>query len=104
MLNISEVITNELLQEFKERNRISHSIEDEAIRQQLYLSYEAISDRIGMFGLTSYPRGLELVFERTRYVRNDALEYFNENFQNLLLEVALDRYEPTESGDKDANV
>lgn len=104
-MDIKSVIDDSIVSEFKERNRISHSIEDEAIRQQLYLSYEAIADRIGEFVINEYSRGLELVFERTRYVRNDALEYFNENFQSLLLEVALDKYVPVEeSGDEDAGV
>ncbi|EUJ33525.1 hypothetical protein MFLO_02453 [Listeria floridensis FSL S10-1187] len=98
MLSKDRVVTTEVLLSFKERNRISHNSEDSAIRDQLYLSYLAIVDRIGEFDPLKYGRGLELVFERTRYVRNDALEYFNSNFQNLLLEVSLETYKSDEGG------
>ncbi|EUJ59551.1 hypothetical protein [Listeria fleischmannii] len=104
MLNISEVITNELLQEFKERNRISHTVEDEAIRKELFLSFEALKSRFGDFDLMTFARGRELVFERTRYVRHEALEYFEANFQSLLLEVSLENYTLDEGEDENATI
>lgn len=83
-------ITEELLSEFKARNRISHSSEDDAIRKALGKSYLAICSKCGEFDLSAKERGAELVFERTRYVLNDALEYFDRNFSHEMLDFSLE--------------
>ncbi|WP_088838938.1 hypothetical protein [Listeria sp. ILCC792] len=83
-------ITEALLTEFKARNRISHGSEDETIRKALYKSHLAICSKCGNFDLTLKERGAELVFERTRYVLNDALEYFDHNFSHEMLDFALE--------------
>ena len=34
--------------------------------------------------------GKELVYERTRYLRNEALEYFYDNFQVMIMDASID--------------
>ncbi|MBC1420110.1 phage gp6-like head-tail connector protein [Listeria fleischmannii] len=87
---MEELITQELLSEFKERNRISHGSEDKAIIKALRKSYLAICSKCGIFAISTEERGAELVFERTRYVLNDALEYFDRNFSHEMLDFALE--------------
>ncbi|MRX70850.1 phage gp6-like head-tail connector protein [Bacillus lacus] len=77
-------ITPGILERFKGRMRITHSSEDETLIEMLQASYEDIQGKCGTFDITSNLRGRELVFERTRYVYNDALEYFNDNFLSQL--------------------
>ncbi|MFB4471821.1 phage gp6-like head-tail connector protein [Oceanobacillus caeni] len=75
---------------------ISHN-EDSNLRQLLSFSYAYIKSKCGEFDLSGETEidllGRELVFERTRYAYNDALEYFNTNFlsdiNGLSLDIAL---------------
>ena len=78
------MITPEILKEFKERMHISHSIEDDSLTRLLAASYADIKEKCGAFVIFDHLRGKELVFERSRYVYNDALEYFDGNFQSQL--------------------
>ena len=39
---------------------------------------------------TTYKKGKELVFERTRYLRNESLEYFYDNFQRMIIDCSVD--------------
>ncbi|MEK4565193.1 phage head-tail connector protein [Alkalihalobacillus sp. FSL R5-0424] len=71
---------SELLSSFKNRMHISHSSEDAYLRDILRASFEDIVSKCGQFNLESNYRGRELVMERSRYVYNDAVEYFNDNF------------------------
>lgn len=81
---------NTFLNEFKARMRIFHESEDNDIIQQLNDSKTTITALIGEFDPNSYSLGKELIFERTRYVRNEALEYFNDNFQSLILDASIE--------------
>ncbi|WP_420890046.1 phage gp6-like head-tail connector protein [Listeria fleischmannii] len=90
MRALVEIITPELLTEFKARNRISHSSEDEAFIKALRKSYLAICSKCGIFNPSTDEQGAELVFERTRYVLNDALEYFDRNFSHEMLDFSLE--------------
>ena len=74
------MITPQIVEEFKERMRITHSIEDDNLQRLLSSSYEAIKRDCGSFDITTNAMGRELVFERTRYAYNDALEFFQTNF------------------------
>jgi hypothetical protein len=47
----------------------------------------------------SYPEIRELVIERSRYVYNDSLEFFNDNFQSELMAVSLANYEEGADGE-----
>ncbi|WP_347881712.1 phage gp6-like head-tail connector protein [Peribacillus frigoritolerans] len=73
-------ITQELLREFKERMHISHSSEDDNLKRLLSFSIEVLQSKCGAFDVEENTRAKELVFERTRYLYNDAVEYFEDNF------------------------
>ena len=73
-------ITPQMVEEFKERMHITHSMEDSNLQRLLSSSYEAIKRDCGDFDITKNVMGRELVFERTRYTYNDALEFFQKNF------------------------
>lgn len=96
------MVTLELIKEFKERMHISHSSEDDNLKRLLSFSIVDLLDKCGQFELDKDERAKELVFERTRYAYNDALEYFNDNFLNQInslgLSIAL------REGDPDASV
>ena len=81
---------NTFLNEFKARMRIFHESEDKDIVHQLDDSKAAIIAIIGEFDPAEFVQGKELIFERTRYVRNEALEYFNDNFQTLILDASIE--------------
>ena len=76
--------------EYKARFRIFHSSEDEDIGKQLESGFADIKSIIGEFNPIEYEKGKELVYERTRYVRNEALEYFYTNFQTMIMDASID--------------
>ena len=78
------------IDEFKDRFRIFHSSEDESIGKQLESGFADIKSIIGEFDPTKYENGRELVYERTRYLRNEALEYFYDNFQMMIMDASID--------------
>lgn len=78
------------IDEYKGRFRIFNTSEDELIKQQLKDSYEDIQSIIGRFNPNEYLKGKELIFERTRYVRNEALEYFYRNFRMMIMDASID--------------
>ncbi len=78
------------IDEYKARFRIFHSSEDEEIGEQLENSFEDIQSLIGTFDPAAYKKGKELVFERTRYLRNESLEYFYDNFQMMIMDASID--------------
>lgn len=84
------MISDEVLKEFKSRMRISHSIEDENLKSILNMSYEDLKNRCGDFDIDEYLRGRELVFERSRYVYNDSLEFFEDNFLSEITSIGLE--------------
>ncbi|PGZ69601.1 MULTISPECIES: hypothetical protein [Bacillus] len=73
------VISNEILQQFKDRMRLGDD-EDENLRRILFASNQALIKDCGAYEINEDETFKELVFERSRYVYNDALEYFAENF------------------------
>ena len=78
------------INEYKARFRIFHSSEDTAIGVQLEDSYTAIKSIVGTFEPSEFSQGKELVYERTRYLRNEALEYFYENFSTSIMDASID--------------
>lgn len=78
-----------LLKTYKGRFRISHSSEDESLKELLNDSYKDIVDKIGDFEPDKFSQGKDLVLERTRYVKNEALEFFYDNFQQMILDASL---------------
>lgn len=87
-------ITNEVLSEFKQRMHFEGFDEDENLLRILSASVKALISACGKYDVNTDETFKELVFERSRYVYNDALEYFNTNFiseiNNLSLGKALE--------------
>ena len=73
------LITNEILKEFKERMHLEN-YEDKNLIRILSASVEALKIPCGDRDIKTDEPFKELVFERSRYVYNDALEYFDHNF------------------------
>ena len=78
------MISEEVLEDFKRRLRITHSSENEMITLLLEQSYADIQYKCGHFNLEENIRGKELVIERTRYLYHDAVEYFEDRFVNQI--------------------
>jgi hypothetical protein len=100
------MITPEILKEFKERMKLGDE-EDENLIRILSASNKSLMRICGDYDITQDEEFKELVFERARYVYNDALEYFQTNFltqiNDLRIAKALEEI-PLEEGDTDATV
>ena len=84
-----------LLKSFKERMRIFHSGEDKNLSRMLESSEANILSLVGSQRPTE-PRVRELILERARYVYNDQVEFFYENFQGDLMALSLENYKAEE--------
>ena len=73
------MITPEIITEFKERMRLGDG-EDRNIERILISSLSDLTRICGSYDIEKDFVFKELVFERSRYVYNDALEYFYDNF------------------------
>ncbi|WKT75582.1 hypothetical protein [Lysinibacillus fusiformis] len=86
------MITPEIVAQFRGRMHLDE-FEDNNIQSILEASYEDLRAICGDYDLTNN-RFKELIFERSRYVYNDALEYFHKNFltqiNNLIIAKALE--------------
>lgn len=91
----SEVELHPLLEPFKERMRIFHSGEDNNLSRILESSEANILNLVGSQYQTD-PRVRELILERARYVYNDQVEFFYENFQGDLMALSLENYKVEE--------
>ncbi|OJG33622.1 hypothetical protein RT42_GL001892 [Enterococcus cecorum DSM 20682 = ATCC 43198] len=76
-------MNDSLLTLFKQRMRIGYDTDDENLKAILESSVSAIEKLTGSDNLTD-PAIRELVIERSRYVYNDSLEFFYDNFINDL--------------------
>lgn len=74
------MVTPQLIEEFKERMHITHGAEDDNLKRLLSFSIADLQEKCGLFDIEKNERAKELVFERTRYAYNDALEFFDDNF------------------------
>ena len=83
-------VTQELIDEFKLRMKLSDD-EDGNLKRILEDSIEDLLDKCGEYDISLSKRFKELVFERSRYVYNDALEYFDDNFLTQITTLALAR-------------
>lgn len=97
-------ITDEILKEFKERMHLGDE-EDSNLRRILSASFTALVRVCGGYDLTN-EEFKELVFERSRYVYNDALEFFYTNFLNQINSLAIEKAleEIALDGDPDATI
>lgn len=84
----SNEVTEELLAEFKERMKLGDD-EDSNLTRILNASIEDLIDKCGEYDVHTSERFKELVFERSRYAYNDALEFFDSNFQSQILKLGL---------------
>ena len=80
--------------------------EDDNLKRILSASVKALIRSCGDYDIDNDEEFKELVFERSRYVYNDALEYFETNFLSQItgLGVAKALEEITLEGDEDAAV
>lgn len=101
---MAEIITQAIIQEFKDRMHIDEE-EDGNLSRILKASYADLTKICGDYGITD-ERFKELVFERSRYAYNDALEYFYNNFitqiNNLNIDKVLEAIEI--EGDSNATI
>lgn len=99
------MISDEILKEFKERMHLGNH-EDDNLRRILSASNKALIRSCGTYDINTDESFKELVFERSRYVYNDALEYFNDNFISEINSLSIDKAlkEIVLEGDTDATV
>jgi hypothetical protein len=83
-------MTPELLKEFKERMRLGNH-EDDNLKRILSASVAALTRACGDYDVNNHEEFKELVFERSRYVYNDALEYFNDHFLTEVNSLKIDK-------------
>lgn len=83
-------ITDQILNEFKKRMHLG-DYEDENLRRILSASEKALKKRCGLYDINTDEDFKELVFERSRYVYNDALEFFSTNFLTEINNLAIDK-------------
>ncbi|PEZ17095.1 hypothetical protein CN345_30735 [Bacillus thuringiensis] len=84
------VISNEILQEFKDRMHLGDE-EDDNLKHILSTSNKALLRVCGNYDLNKDEEFKELVFERSRYIYNDALEYFDKNFLSQINSLGIDK-------------
>lgn len=97
------MITTEILVEFKARMRLEDD-EDDNLTRILTASNQALSTICGGRDIEVDEEFKELVFERARYVYNDALEYFDTNFLSRVNSLALTSALESIEGDADATI
>lgn len=92
------------LSSFKQRMRISTEDSDELanLTDMLTASYTSILRLIGVSD-ASDPEVKELIFERSRYTYNDALDEFKENYKQNIRDVFLAN-QPEESEESDDKI
>lgn len=93
-----EAKLHSLLIPFKERMRIFHSGEDANLSRMLESSQMVITRLVGSGNIHDHPIR-ELILERARYVYNDQVEFFYENFKADILALSLDKIEMEDSDD-----
>lgn len=74
-----KMISEGILAEFKERMRLGDD-EDANLKRILAASVKSLTLICGGYNIDEDEEFKELVFERSRYAYNDALEYFDTNF------------------------
>lgn len=99
------MVTPTVLEQFKDRMHLEGD-EDANLTRILTASIIELRHMCGDYDVDTDEEFKELVFERSRYVYNDALEYFTKNFSteiyNLGMRKALGEME--EDGDAHATI
>lgn len=73
-----------ILEQFKERMRLEGNDDDANLTRILQASHDDLVRICGKYEIATHEVFKELVFERSRYAYNDALEYFYDNFQTQI--------------------
>lgn len=81
-------ISNEILVEFKNRMKLGDD-EDDNLTRILKASVEDLQAICGDYDINTSERFKELVFERSRYVYNDVLEFFSENYLTQIVNLSI---------------
>lgn len=84
------VISNEILQQFKDRMHLGDE-ENDNLKRILSTSNKALLRVCGNYDINNDEEFKELVFERSRYVYNDALEYFDKNFLSQINSLSIEK-------------
>lgn len=82
-------ITQDIIEEFKLRLKLDGNDEDVNLKFILEASVEDLISKTGEYDITVSKRFKELVFERSRYVYNDALEFFDTNFISQIANLSI---------------
>ena len=82
-------ITQDIIEEFKLRLKLDGNDEDVNLKFILEASVEDLISKTGEYDITVSKRFKELVFERSRYVYNDALEFFDTNFISQITNLSI---------------
>lgn len=96
-------ITPNILKEFKDRMHLGNG-ENENLILILSQSEKALRRMCGDYDIETDIDFRELVFERSRYVYNDALEFFNANFQSEINGLGVSKALEEWPGDIDATL
>ncbi len=88
------MVTEDLLKEFKGRYSFFHTGQDGDFKKLLSYSISYVKWKCGDFkpggDKETDKLATELVFERTRYAYNDALEYFEKNFRSEIFSLGIE--------------
>lgn len=76
------------IEELKERMKIFHDSEDYNLQRILDTSEKDVLSLVGEDAKNDL-RTIELIYERSRYVYYDSLEFFYDNFQEQILNISL---------------
>lgn len=87
------------IEELKERMKIFHDSEDKNLQRVLNTSEIDVLSLVGE-NANEDLRTVELIYERSRYVYSDSLEFFYDNFQEPILNLSL---EYAKVGDEDGD-
>lgn len=98
-------VTSKEIAEFKERMHGLSNDEDDNLIRILSTCVGDLQEKCGDYNFED-DSFKELVFERARYVYNDALEFFNKNFQDQINQLGMRKAlkEIASEGDADATV
>lgn len=97
------MITPEILEQFKERMHLEGD-EDANLLRILTASVKELRRVCGEYDIEVDETFKELVFERSRYAYNDALEYFNKNFLTEINSFGMEKALEEIQGDSDATI
>lgn len=84
-------VSPEIVQQFKQRMHFDGNHEDDNLERILSASEIELLKVCGSYDISTDGPFKELVFERSRYVYNDALEFFNVNFSSQINSLSVDK-------------